>query len=140
MYVESTTFYSNLKRQTLSNDGYAHQQHPLIQQGQLSCAEPSFNFLNLNTSASPSIQNMTNIEDASINSYQSNYNLASIEPSTSSIVDSEYVNNSPTTTSTNHHSLSNILSGTTSTTSHQRRGSLQLWQFLVALLDEPASR
>lgn len=23
---------------------------------------------------------------------------------------------------------------------HQRRGSLQLWQFLVALLDEPASR
>lgn len=23
---------------------------------------------------------------------------------------------------------------------HQRRGSLQLWQFLVALLDEPAQR
>lgn len=26
------------------------------------------------------------------------------------------------------------------TTIHQRRGSLQLWQFLVALLDEPTSR
>lgn len=140
MYVESTAFYSNLKRQTLSNDGYAHQQHPLIPQGQLSCAESSFNFLNLNTSATSTIQNMTNIEDASINSYQSNYNLATIEPSTSTIVDSDYVNNSPTTTSTNHHSLTNILNSTTSTTTHQRRGSLQLWQFLVALLDEPASR
>lgn len=140
MYVESATFYSNLKRQNISNDGYAHQQHSLGQQGQLSCTEPPFNFLNLNTSASQAIPNMTNAEDASINCYQSNYNLSSIEPTTSSVIDSEYVNNSPTTTTASHQSLSNILSSTTSTTSHQRRGSLQLWQFLVALLDEPASR
>lgn len=140
MYVESTTFYSNLKRQTLANDGYAHQPHSLAQQGQLPCTEPSFNFLNLNTSASPSMPSMPNCEDSPIGSYQANYSLSSIEPPTSSMVDSEYMNNSPTASSTTLHPLSNILGGTTAVSTHQRRGSLQLWQFLVALLDEPASR
>lgn len=39
-----------------------------------------------------------------------------------------------------NHSAINVIHSTAGGTLHQRRGSLQLWQFLVALLDEPAAR
>uniref|UniRef100_A0A182K3V0 ETS domain-containing protein n=1 Tax=Anopheles christyi TaxID=43041 RepID=A0A182K3V0_9DIPT len=43
------------------------------------------------------------------------------------------------TTTTNPSPLGALQQGGTNGTLHQRRGSLQLWQFLVALLDEPSS-
>lgn len=43
----------------------------------------------------------------------------------------------PVTTTLNATSLSNAINMPPSMPVHQRRGSLQLWQFLVALLDEP---
>lgn len=43
----------------------------------------------------------------------------------------------PVTTTLNATSLSNAINMPSTMPVHQRRGSLQLWQFLVALLDEP---
>lgn len=42
--------------------------------------------------------------------------------------------------SSNHAGNVNVIHSTASGSLNQRRGSLQLWQFLVALLDEPAAR
>lgn len=49
----------------------------------------------------------------------------------------------PTTTPTNNHIQSNtnpVSGGGGGGHIQQRRGSLQLWQFLIALLDEPSSK
>lgn len=51
--------------------------------------------------------------------------------------DTEYVINSNVVTS---NQSANAVTTSSSASMHQRRGSLQLWQFLVALLDEPSAR
>jgi ets translocation variant 5 len=56
-------------------------------------------------------------------------------PDITSSTEAEYTV-APLITSTHGHSLAIGQTGQI----HQRRGSLQLWQFLVALLDEPAVR
>ena len=48
--------------------------------------------------------------------------------------------NSHLTTPTSTHQLQSNNLNSPSINFQQRRGSLQLWQFLIALLDEPASK
>lgn len=74
-------------------------------------------------------------------SYHSNYAFRGAEPASVSSSETEYVINSNVVTS-NQGSAATTTSVLASSTTglHQRRGSLQLWQFLVALLDEPAAR
>lgn len=83
------------------------------------------------------------VESASLpSSYHTNYGFRGVEPVVSvSSSETEYVINSNVVTSNQSHAAATTSVLASSTTGlHQRRGSLQLWQFLVALLDEPAAR
>lgn len=76
-------------------------------------------------------------------SYHSNYTFRAAEPVASvSSSETEYAINSNVVTSNQGNAAVATTSVLASSTTglHQRRGSLQLWQFLVALLDEPAAR
>lgn len=70
--------------------------------------------------------------------YHSNYGYRATESASVSSTEPDYVVNSSVISS--NQTNSTLSSITNSTGLHQRRGSLQLWQFLVALLDEPAAR
>lgn len=119
----------------MSNCNFQQQYH-VTHQYQLSCLESSAaNFMCLNTSTSPSQATTPTYDEQPpmVGAYQPNYAFPSIDTSTGNDVD--YMNNSPS-----HTTQANVLNSTTSVGTHQRRGSLQLWQFLVALLDEPTPR
>lgn len=140
-YIESLTLHSNLKRTpSLTGDAYMNncnfpQQYHVTHQYQLSCSETSAaNFISSNTSTSPSQATTPTYDEPApmVGTYPPNYTFPSIETSTGNDVD--YMNNSSLNTA-----QTNSLNSTTSIGTHQRRGSLQLWQFLVALLDEPTS-
>lgn len=141
-YIESLTLHSNLKRPpSLAGDAYMNncnfqQQYHVTHQYQLSCTESSAaNFMGSNTSSSPSQATTPTYDEQPpmVGAYQPTYPFPSVEASTGNDVD--YMNNS-----SSHTTQANVLNSTTSVGTHQRRGSLQLWQFLVALLDEPSSR
>lgn len=140
-YIESLTLHSNLKRTpSLTGDAYMNncnfqQQYHVTHQYQLSCSETSAaNFISSNTSTSPSQETTPTYDEPApmVGTYPPNYTFPSIDTSTGNDVD--YMNNSSLNTA-----QANSLNSTTSIGTHQRRGSLQLWQFLVALLDEPTS-
>lgn len=78
-------------------------------------------------------------DDSMISTYQSNSNVSSIQSFNTDVLINEPLSNSM---NGNHIQENNIQSiGVTLpiSLSHQRRGSLQLWQFLVALLDDSNS-
>lgn len=159
-YVDST-IYTNLKRHSMStsdeyvtgnqtNNGHMPNVPHISQLNQSAvCPESSLHFLNLTSSASPAHATVatTCADDttAMIGAYQSDYGFAS--PHTvhhDTNIDSltgDYMSNTNAIGNSSNTTISQF-NGLNSQTinSHQRRGSLQLWQFLVALLDEPASR
>lgn len=144
-----SSLYTNLKRQSIVHDNYignaninGQQQSHLSQlNNQSHCTDSTSNFLNLTTSTSPSQATTPNNDESSmIGAYQSNYTFLTADTTAGSTLESDYIINSNSITTSNQP-MSNLLSSSSATGSHhQRRGSLQLWQFLVALLDEPASR
>lgn len=145
-----TPLYTNLKRQTmLSTDDYATENGTTNGSMQSStnqsihCSEP-VHFVNIPASASPahvSVATPTTDESSMIGTYQSNYTFGTNIELNHDVTAQDYGNNvSAHSANANHppthlNGLNNTAPGT-----HQRRGSLQLWQFLVALLDEPESR
>lgn len=97
--------------------------------------ETTLQLLNL----SPAHGSGTNYQDESMTStYQSNLNVSPIQSFNTDLLINEPLSNSM---NGNHLNENNIQSTVTLpiTLSHQRRGSLQLWQFLVALLDDSNS-
>lgn len=141
-YIESLTLHSNLKRTpSLAGDAYINncnfqQQYHMTHQYQLSCSETSPNFMSTNTSSSPSQATTPTYDDQpsmAVGAYQPNSTFPSIDTTAGNDVD--YMHNS-----SSNMPQANVLNSTASVGTHQRRGSLQLWQFLVALLDEPTSR
>lgn len=127
-----------------SNNGHIQNVQHVSQLNQSAvCPESTLHFLNLTSSASPTHATVATpgADDAAtmIGAYQSDYASfaaahldANLEASSG-----DYIGN--TNNTNNSISQLNGLNGQT-LNPHQRRGSLQLWQFLVALLDEPASR
>lgn len=128
-----------------------HQQHQLSQSHQQHSS--------IVPTTSTQLSNLEPPPDSSISSYHSNYNsyrssdlptstVSSTEPDFGSNVVSS---NQPNALLINGNGTNGGGGGDTTSVSignggngngniHQRRGSLQLWQFLVALLDEPAAR
>ena len=74
-------------------------------------------------------------DHAACGPYHSTYAFRSNEPTTVTSSDPDFVINSNVISSNQASSPTQM---TAVAGLHQRRGSLQLWQFLVALLDEPA--
>ncbi|XP_055678050.1 uncharacterized protein LOC129786831 [Lutzomyia longipalpis] len=75
--------------------------------------------------------------ESSQHNYQQSYNLRSNSDTTAAVTSTEpdYI---PSCGGSNNNSAA-VTIHPSNTTIHQRRGSLQLWQFLVALLDEPTA-
>lgn len=131
MFVEPS-MYSNLKLQT-SHDANSLQSH--INAHQSVYPDSTSHLIN----TSPSSLSAAAAGDVSISgSYHSNYAFRTTETASVSSTETNYVINSNIVTSNQANSTTVLASSTTGI--HQRRGSLQLWQFLVALLDEPAAR
>lgn len=135
--------YNNLKLQNSHENGGQLQSH--INVHHQSAYPDSTSHLIHSTppstlAAVPTAQ-ATNSNDTSISdaSYHPNYSFRCAETaSVSSSGENDYVINSNVVTSNQNNGTTVLASSTTGL--HQRRGSLQLWQFLVALLDEPAAR
>lgn len=87
---------------------------------------------------SSTVQTTTPNDTTISGSYHTNYTFRGAEATTVSSSEADYVINSNVVTSNQTNGATVLASSTTGL--HQRRGSLQLWQFLVALLDEPAAR
>lgn len=109
------------------------------------CPDTSLNFLNLTNSITPpqvTSTAPTNTDETSmIAAYQSNYTFSTNIDANTDASTIDYMTNSNVMTTTTNNSLNQLSAfNAPPSGSHQRRGSLQLWQFLVALLDEPASR
>lgn len=153
-----SAIYTNLKRQTMSttdeyvtgnqsNNGHTHNVQSISQLNQSAvCPESTLHFLNLTSSASPAHATVANTcaDDITpmIGAYQSDYAFATVHPDTNiDATSGDYMSNTNGLGNNTNNTISQ-LNGLNSQAinPHQRRGSLQLWQFLVALLDEPASR
>lgn len=72
--------------------------------------------------------------DGSSVSYSQGYSFRHQDPSTTVVSSTEPENSSVASSQSNLNQTQHGIN------LHQRRGSLQLWQFLVALLDEPSQR
>lgn len=100
-------------------------------------AEPPLHFLNISSSAH--MTTTTSKDESLVTTYQTCYNLSTNFDANSSISTNDLVtkpSNAINVNKTPHHNAVNSITNST----QQRRGSLQLWQFLVALLDDPTSR
>lgn len=129
-----------------SNNGHIQNVQSVSQINQSAvCPESTLHFLNLTSSASPiyaTVATTNNDEStAMIGAYQSNYTFSTNLDANIDTSSTDYMSNSNSITTNSNNTMSHLNPiNSPSTNSHQRRGSLQLWQFLVALLDEPASR
>lgn len=134
-----TSLYTNLKRTTEEYATGNGSSNGHIQTNQAThCPEP-VHFLNL--PSSPTHITTTTVDESSmIGTYQSNYTFSTndLNHDVSAPDYGNNVNAHPINTNNSAIHLNGLNNTTTGT--HQRRGSLQLWQFLVALLDEPESR
>lgn len=97
------------------------------------CSESAFHYLSV---SSTSYSNGTIFNnDLIVNKYHTNITNTNVFETMNISTNT----NSPSPTNNIKQSKTNMRN-TTVYGSHQRRGSLQLWQFLVALLDESISR
>lgn len=138
--------YTNLKRPTMqTSDEYApannNQSNGHIQSTtNQSLRSDSANFLNLTSSPAHLSPPPSSDESPLISTYQPTYTF-STNIDNHDIAAPDYANNisaQPTTANNVAIHLNGLNNGTTGT--HQRRGSVQLWQFLVELLNEPEFR
>lgn len=97
------------------------------------------------TSPTTTPTQLSNCNEVSIGSYQTNYAFHPSDVACVSSTDPDYAINSNVVSSNQPNAGNSLLTSHAAAAAaaaglHQRRGSLQLWQFLVALLDEPAAR
>lgn len=131
-----------------SNNGHMQNVQHVSQLNQSAvCPESTLHFLNLTSSASPAHATVatTCADDAAamIGAYQSDYASFAAAHSDANMdpVAGDYAGNTSGLLNNTNNSVSQMNGlNAQAMNPHQRRGSLQLWQFLVALLDEPASR
>lgn len=136
--------YNNLKLQNPHENGALQSHINSANSVAHQSAYPDSTSHLLHTTSTTSHQTISSVDVPISGSYHSNYAFRAGETATATVAsvtstDTDYVINSNVVTSNQNNATTAVLASST-TGLHQRRGSLQLWQFLVALLDEPAAR
>lgn len=111
----------------LNTDAFIHSNQAL------NCSESAFHYLSVSSTSYSNATIFNN--DLIVNKYHANITNTNVFETMNISTNT----NAPSPTNIIKQSKSNVRNAAVYG-SHQRRGSLQLWQFLVALLDESISR